>query len=999
MVDDKEVEGGSQKETKNSQSVLTCRSFSYVGTLNVRTVRERFLQEELASCFLDSGVSILGVQEHRIVHGEPIRIERHGKCRLITVSAWRNSGGSSCGGVGVMVTEKAYNSISLLKPYGKRIFTVSFDGNPRLTVINVYSPCEGDNEAVQFHDELREAISEVPEHHVLLVIGDMNAKLGKETLDDHRFYFHSQTNRNGSLLRDTLLEGRLEASNHRFEKRRGKQWTHLSDMTLTKGHIDYICIRTKWRNSLKNTEAYESFKSVGSDHRVVISKLKLSLRKSKTPPKQIRYEYDTLKSDGELLTKYSIEVNNRFSCLSVNGEEEVAPSATESYSKFVGAIEEVNKQLLPKKQREKKTCTSEDVRVVTRRAELMKAQEKYHLDPGERNREAVARKKKLLKECYGEVKGEFVAKKIRSIERYSVHQNTKKSWDLVNEVTQRKKANCGLIEGGSAVERLKNWENHFVKLLGQPPEVPDEDIVIRTINPPLDINIDPFTDSELNLARKQIKEGKAFGEDGISPEVMKRVDLNGIVLKFCNDALDGGDLPDQWKTSLIIPVPKKGDLTKTDSYRGIALTSIVSKTMHRMILNRMKPSLERVLRRHQNGFRPGRSTASHILSLRRILEGATAKNLPAVMTFIDFRKAFDSVHRGILMKILRAYGIPDKLVDLIERTYTDTLAKVMTPEGLTEAFRILAGVLQGDTLAPYLFIIVVDYIMRTAMGNLEEPVGFTIRPRQSRRHPAEKLADVEFADDVALITDTIKEAQTFLLSLEDAARSVGLHMNEGKTKYLFVNTPRPVPAPLVSSKGCGIEEVEDFVYLGSWIASSEHDFLVRKAKAWAACHRMRTIWQSDMRRDLKINLFQATVESILLYGSETWTITEALKKKIDGCYTRMLWMVLDSKWKDRKRNRVTNADTYGSLQRVSTKIQQRRMRLAGHIHRHNELVGHELLLWEPKHGHSGRGKKRLTYVDTLRKDTELDCVDEIGGLMNNRCLWRTAIDTRTLQPP
>ena len=88
-------------------------------------------------------------------------------------------------------------------------------------------------------------------------------------------------------------------------------------------------------------------------------------------------------------------------------------------------------------------------------------------------------------------------------------------------------------------------------------------------------------------------------------------------------------------------------------------------------------------------------------------------------------------------------------MDLIERTYTDTLAKVMTPEGLTEAFKILAGVLQGDTLAPYLFIIVVDYIMRTAMGNLEEPVGSTVRPRQSRRHPAEKLADVVFVDDVA----------------------------------------------------------------------------------------------------------------------------------------------------------------------------------------------------------------------------------------------------------
>ena len=212
----------------------------------------------------------------------------------------------------------------------------------------------------------------------------------------------------------------------------------------------------------------------------------------------------------------------------------------------------------------------------------------------ERSREAVAVKKKLLKGCYGEVERDFVVKKIRAIERYLVYQNTKKSWDQVNEVTQRKKANCGLIEEGSATERLKNWEHRFVKLLGQPPKVPDEDIVIRTINPPLDINIiHLFTDSNLNLARKQIKERKAFGEDRISLEVMKRVgrvDLNDIVLKFCND------LPDQWKMSLIIPVPKRGDLTKTDSYRGIAPTSIISKTiMHRMILNRMKPSLERVL--------------------------------------------------------------------------------------------------------------------------------------------------------------------------------------------------------------------------------------------------------------------------------------------------------------------------------------------------------------------------------------------------------------------
>ena len=66
-------------------------------------------------------------------------------------------------------------------------------------------------------------------------------------------------------------------------------------------------------------------------------------------------------------------------------------------------------------------------------------------------------------------------------------------------------------------------------------------------------------------AKKDIREGKACGEDGIPPEVIKRVDLDDIILDFCNSALCNGDVPDQWKHSNIVPVPKKGDLTKVDN--------------------------------------------------------------------------------------------------------------------------------------------------------------------------------------------------------------------------------------------------------------------------------------------------------------------------------------------------------------------------------------------------------------------------------------------------
>ena len=615
-------------------------------------------------------------------------------------------------------------------------------------------------------------------------------------------------------------------------------------------------------------------------------------------------------------------------------------------------------------------------------------------EPCEEKREDVANKKDLLKACYREVEEEILKGKIRKVEDTADRCKNKESWKLVNDISGRTKPSCGLVEGGSSTERLENWRKYFSGLLGQPPTVPDSSIPIRNIHPPLNIEDGPFTIEELRLAKKQIVEGKAYGDDSISPEVMKRVDIDDVILKFCNDALCDGLIPDQWKLSNIVPVPKKGDLTKTDNYRGISLTSIVSKTLNKMLLNRMKPSLEEVLRDNQNGFRPGRSTTSHILALRRIMEGAKAKNLKATMVFIDFKKAFDSVHRGLLMKILRAYGIPEAIVRLIEGIYTGTKAKVVTADGITEIFDILAGVLQGDTLAPYLFIIVIDYIMTVTIDDDELDSGFTLRPARSRRIGAEKIADIEFADDVALITDTIEGAKLLLDRLENAALSVGLAMNDTKTKFMTLNMTEEASS-LDSSSGNQLEKVTDFVYLGAWIATTERDLRVRKAKAWAACHKLKKMWKSDLRRGLKIRLFVATLESILLYGSETWTLTESLKKRIDGCYTRMLRMALDVDWKQRK----TNKEVYGNLPRATMKIQERRMRLAGHIHRHPELVANRLLLWEPSHGVRSRGRPAITYVDSLRADTGLNDTGEMGGLMADRVLWRQRINTRTLKPP
>ena len=189
--------------------------------------------------------------------------------------------------------------------------------------------------------------------------------------------------------------------------------------------------------------------------------------------------------------------------------------------------------------------------------------------------------------------------------------------------------------------------------------------------------------------------------------------------------------------------------------------------------NRIEPKIDYILRKNQNGFRRNRSTTSQILTIRRILEGVRAKNLQATLIFVDFTKAFDSIHRGEMEQILLAYGIPKEKVAAITILYRSTKVKVRSPDGDTEYFDIVAGVLQGDTLAPYLFIICLDYVLRTSIDKIREN-GFELTKKRSRRYPATTITDADYADDIAILANTPDQAKTLLHSLERAAADIGL---------------------------------------------------------------------------------------------------------------------------------------------------------------------------------------------------------------------------------
>ena len=115
-------------------------------------------------------------------------------------------------------------------------------------------------------------------------------------------------------------------------------------------------------------------------------------------------------------------------------------------------------------------------------------------------------------------------------------------------------------------------------------------------------------------------------------------------------------------------------------------------------------------------------------------------------------------------QILLAYGLPKETVAAITILYRNTKAKVCSPDRDTEYFNIVAGVLRGDTLAPYLFIICLDYVLRTSIDKIREN-GFELTKKRSRRYPAKTITNADYA---AILANTSNQAETLLHSLEQA---------------------------------------------------------------------------------------------------------------------------------------------------------------------------------------------------------------------------------------
>ena len=264
--------------------------------------------------------------------------------------------------------------------------------------------------------------------------------------------------------------------------------------------------------------------------------------------------------------------------------------------------------------------------------------------------------------------------------------------------------------------------------------------------------------------------------------------------------------------------------------------------------------------------------------------------------------------------------------------YRMSKVKVRSPDGDTD---IVAEVLKGDILAPYLFIICLYYVLLTSMDKIKEN-GFKLTKERSRRYPAKTITDADYDDDIALRENAPAQAETLQHSLERAATGIGLHVNAHKTEYMCFNQTGNIS----TLNGSTLKLVNKFTYLGSSVSSTETDIDTQLTKAETAIDRLSVIWKSDLTDKMKRSFFQAAIMSILLYGCTTWTLTKRMEKNLDSNYTRMLRAILNMSW----RQHPTKQQLYGHRAHITKTIKIKRTRHAGHCWRsRDELVSDVLL--------------------------------------------------------
>ena len=935
-----------------------------VCTVNVGSLVGR--SREVVGMLARRGVDVCCLQEVRY---------KSGGCRVFGSSnekykLWYSGNSDGEHGVGIMVRDDLADDVIEVERSDNRMMKIKMVlGRKLVQIFSIYAPQSGRSvqEKEQFWEKLEDQIGRVPQTEGIIIGGDVNAHVGRERNGFEEImgrYGFGDRNEEGLRVLEVCKNHELKIFNTFFKKDCQKLITYKSGGSETQ--IDLILMRKIEGFRVTDCTAIPG-ESCISQHRLVRICMTVENLKKKKWVGRKRIKFWKLK-DEALRSKYEDKFLEKVTVQSGSWKNFEAS--------LLGAGEETCGITTGKRGRERETWWWNDW--VQRKIKEKKVAFKRWQHTGD------LEDKEVYKQKSREAKIQVAIAKQEAWQELAENVNSAEGKHRMFKIAKRMKSERKDIRGAKYIkdelgaiqveseEVSERWRRYFEELLNEENEndIPE----IEAVKGP----IEEITEEEVKKALKGMKTNKAPGPSGLPSDMIKYAGKSAIreLTKVFRDIVTREKSPEEWHRSTTVPLFKgKGDALECGGYRGLRLLEHGMKIWEKLLSDRLKEIIK--IDKCQFGFMAGRSTTDAIYIARQLQERFLEKKKTLFHVFVDLEKAFDRVPRAAIIWALRRQAVPEHLVRLVMALYEGSKSQVAVAGSTSGDFEIGVGVHQGSSLSPLLFITVMEEATK------ECRIG----------DPWELL----YADDLMLTAESKKEVESMFRGWKGEMERRGLKVNIGKTKLLvtgktgevvqsgrypcgvcgsgvgvnsilctscekwchkrcsgLANLNRVVdfccPACVRRRRGAVavddsivtedgvVREVQEFCYLGDmlgWEGDAERAVRVRVASTW---RKWREISSLLVNKHLPLvsrgRVYNACLRPVLLYGAETWGLTQKLENVIRSCDRRMLRFMAGVSLGDAVSSREV-AESCG-VKELGILLRERRLRWYGHVVRRGE---------------------------------------------------------------
>ncbi|EYB85833.1 hypothetical protein Y032_0290g1548 [Ancylostoma ceylanicum] len=881
---------------------------------------------------------------------------------------------STSGGIGFIVAPGFLHKIEQVSFPSHRIgiLNLRMNKNTKISLIQVYAPTADKDEIehADFYDELRAVVRKCRSYYKVIA-GDFNAYVGPRRKYDAFLGPHSDErwNETGERLASFCETAHFYHGNSRFQKPRERRWTHISPNGLFKHELDHFLCNHKIFTDVAVVPSFQT----GSDHRLLRAKLHFDKTKA---------TLERMAQKTPSPTILDVEAAQRLAESKDFGEMN---DLDEDYEKLEAAIADIRKTCRKKKPNHVTSRISEETRQLLEKRRNLKRTVNNHLEMTLLN--------KLCRERVTKDHKEFTERRLRAAaeSRASVKTTARSIAEYHQTIPCLKDSKGEKVTSRYGMETL--IKEYYEELFRS--STPAAHIEIPLLE--RRYSILSFTSSEIRHAVDLMPNGRCGGEDKLVAEDIKAcghplyVALARRFTRYVREAR----VPTSWQTSKTILLHKKGDKEDLNNYRPITLLPVLYKIFTRCLLARIRRTLEEAQPIEQAGFRGGYSTIDHIGTCTRVIEACAEHQVPLVMVFIDYCKAFDSVEHHAVWRSLLEQGIEQQYVDVLKNCYS-SCTTMFRPFSRTITVPIRRGVRQGDPISPSLFSAVLESVIRKCSWDGQ---GININGRM--------LNHFRFADDIVVLTHTPQEAEQMIQQLNEEGKKAGLHLNIAKTKVMRNRFADPSPIRLGQAI---LENTDEYVYLGRLINMDNNlkpEIVRRKRAAWAAYNTIKPAVSQMKNSKLKAELFNTTVIPALCYGSETWALTKALEKQLKTTQLSIERHLVGFTLHRQRSQGLHNADIR-RLSKVADALEyanKSKHRWAGHVMRRtDDRWSRAVIEWYPRGKERPLGRPPTRWSDSLSfryniTDDRKKCLVHWSTRAQNRNDWKLCYDPQQGPPP